>query len=115
MNGIDGMKDVAGRPRELWIRSHAQEVGTVRVAVADTGIGLASESLERVFEAFYTTKAEGMGMGLSISLSIIAAHGGQLWPSANDEHGATFQFTLPTEDTYDRDPAEVTTGAGPAT
>ena len=112
MNGIDAMKDEAGRPRELWIRSHSHEVGTVLVAVEDTGIGLEAESLGRVFEAFYTTKAEGMGMGLSISRSIIAAHGGQLWPSANDEHGATFQFTLPTEDTYDRDTAEVRRGAG---
>jgi PAS domain S-box-containing protein len=107
MNGIDAMKDMAGRPRELWIRSHSHEVGTVLVAVEDTGIGLEAETLERVFEAFYTTKAEGMGMGLSISRSIIAAHGGKLWPSANHEHGATFQFTLPTEDTYDRDTAEV--------
>jgi PAS domain S-box-containing protein len=99
MNGIDAMKDVAGRPRELRIRSHAHGAGTVLVAVADTGIGLAADGLARVFEAFYTTKAEGMGMGLSISRSIIVAHGGQLWPSANEEHGTTFQFTLPTEDT----------------
>jgi PAS domain S-box-containing protein len=114
MNGIDAMKDVTGRPRELWIRSHTHEVGSVLVAVEDTGIGLEAESHERVFEAFYTTKAEGMGMGLSISRSIIAAHGGRLWPSANDEHGATFQFTLPTEDTSDRDTAEVRSGSGPA-
>jgi signal transduction histidine kinase len=112
MNAIDAMKDVADRPRALWIRSHAHEVGAVLVAVEDTGIGLDAKNLERVFEAFYTTKAEGMGMGLSISRSIIAAHGGQLWPSANDEHGATFQFTLPAEDAYDRDTAEVRTGAG---
>jgi signal transduction histidine kinase len=112
MNGIDAMKDVAGRPRELWIRSYSQEVGTVLVAVEDTGIGLETESHERVFEAFYTTKAEGMGIGLSISRSIIAAHGGQLWPSANHEHGATFRFTLPTEDTYNQDTAEVRRGDG---
>jgi PAS domain S-box-containing protein len=112
MNGIDAMKDVAGRPRELWIRSHAHEVGMVRIAIEDTGIGLEGDSLECVFEAFYTTKEDGMGMGLSISRSIIAAHGGRLWPSANNEHGATFQFTLPTEDTYDRDTAEVRRGAG---
>jgi signal transduction histidine kinase len=92
--GIDAMKDVTGRPRELRIRSHAHEAGTVLVAVADAGIGLAAKSLERVFEAFYTTKPEGMGMGLSISRSIIAAHGGQWWSSANDEHGATFQLSF---------------------
>jgi signal transduction histidine kinase len=70
----------------------------VLVAVQDSGIGLDRESLERVFEAFYSTKPEGMGMGLSISRSIIEAHGGRLWPTANDDHGATFRFTLPTED-----------------
>jgi PAS domain S-box-containing protein len=113
MNGIDAMKDVARRPRALWIRSRAHEVGAVLVAIEDNGIGLDAKSLERVFDPFYTTKAEGMGMGLSISRSIIAVHGGQLWPSVNDEHGATFQFTLPTEDTYDRDTAEVSTGGGP--
>jgi PAS domain S-box-containing protein len=114
MNGIDAMKDVKGRPRELRIRSHAHAhaVGTVRVAVADTGIGLAADSLDRVFEAFYTTKAEGMGMGLSISRSIIAAHGGRLWPATNDGHGTTFQFTLPTEYAYEGDTGEVGTGAG---
>jgi len=111
MNGIDAMKGVAGRPRALWIRSHLHEVGAVLVAVEDNGIGLDGENLERVFEAFYTTKADGMGIGLSISRSIIAAHGGQLWLSANDEYGVTFQFTLPTKDGYDRDTAEVRTGA----
>jgi signal transduction histidine kinase len=112
MNGIDAMKDVADRPRELWIRSHSHEVGAVLVAVEDNGTGLDAKNVERVFEAFYTTKAEGMGMGLSISRSIIAAHGGQLWPSTNGEHGTTFQFTLPTEDTDNRGIAEVRTGAG---
>jgi C4-dicarboxylate-specific signal transduction histidine kinase len=112
MNGIDAMKDVADRPRELWIRSHAHEVGAVLVAVEDNGTGLDAKNVERVFEAFYTTKAEGMGMGLSISRSIIAAHGGQLWPSTNGEHGTTFQFILPTEETDNRGIAEVRTGAG---
>ena len=101
MNGIQAMKEVAGRPRELWISAHRHTDDTVLVLVQDTGIGLAAEDLTRVFKAFYTTKAEGMGMGLSISRSIIEAHGGQLWPSANDEHGATSQFTLPTEDAHD--------------
>ena len=112
MNGIEAMKDVAVRPRELWVRSHVHEAGMVVVAVQDTGIGLAEENLERVFEAFYTTKSEGMGMGLSISRSIIDAHGGQLWPSANDGHGVTFQFTLPTEDVHEESGAEDRTSAG---
>jgi PAS domain S-box-containing protein len=101
MNGIQAMKEVAGRPRELWIRAHAHREGTVLVSVRDTGIGLAAEDLTRVFEAFYTTKAEGMGMGLSISRSIIEAHGGQVWPSANDDYGVTFRFTVPTDEFND--------------
>jgi signal transduction histidine kinase len=70
----------------------------VLVAVQDSGIGLDPQSMERLFEAFYTTKPEGMGMGLSISRSIIEAHGGRLWPAANGDYGATFQFTLPTDE-----------------
>ena len=104
MNGIQAMKEVVDRPRELWIRSRLHEIDMVLVSVRDTGIGLTAESLGRVFETFYTTKAEGMGMGLPISRSIIASHGGQLWPSTNDGHGATFQFTLPTNDTQDGSP-----------
>jgi PAS domain S-box-containing protein len=98
MNGIEAMREVADRPRELWVKSRPHEGGTVLVAVQDNGIGLRAESVERIFEAFYTTKAEGMGVGLSITRSIIQAHGGRLWPSANDPHGATIQFTLPTDD-----------------
>ncbi len=112
INGIEAMKEVAGRPRELWIRSRPHQAGAVLVSVHDNGIGLEAESLERVFEAFYTTKAQGMGMGLSISRSIIAAHGGQLWPSANEEHGATFQFTLPTNDADNEHTAGLGAGAG---
>jgi len=96
MNGIESMKAVAERPRELVIESRLHESGQVLVAVRDSGVGLEPQSLERVFEAFYTTKTEGMGMGLSISRSIIEAHGGRLWATANHDHGATFQFALPT-------------------
>jgi C4-dicarboxylate-specific signal transduction histidine kinase len=106
MNGIQAMKEVAGRPRELWIRAHPHRDDTVLVSIQDTGIGLAPEDLTRVFEAFYTTKAEGMGMGLSISRSIIEAHGGQVWHSANDDYGVTFQFTVPTEEVSDSHTAE---------
>jgi PAS domain S-box-containing protein len=97
MNGIEAMKEVTDRPRELLIRSRPEESSRVLVAVQDRGIGLDEQSLERVFEAFYTTKPEGLGMGLSISRSIIEAHGGRLWPVAHSDYGATFQFTLPTE------------------
>ncbi len=96
MNGIEATKRVTDRPRELLIKSRPDESGQVLVAVQDSGIGLDPQSVGRVFEAFYTTKAEGMGLGLSISRSIIEAHGGRLWAAANGEYGATFQFTLPT-------------------
>jgi signal transduction histidine kinase len=97
MNGIEAMKEVTDRPRQLLIRSRPEGSSQVLVAVQDSGIGLDEQSLERVFEAFYTTKPEGMGMGLSISRSVIEAHGGRLWTVANSDYGATFQFTLPTE------------------
>ena len=67
------------------------------VAVQDTGVGLDPQSVEQVFEAFYTTKPDGMGMGLAICRSIIEAHGGELWATANEPRGAVFQFALPPE------------------
>jgi C4-dicarboxylate-specific signal transduction histidine kinase len=97
MNAIDAMKAVTGRPRELLIRCAQNEPGTILVAVRDSGIGVDPQGTDRIFDAFYTTKPDGLGMGLSISQSIIEAHGGQLWTVANDDHGATFQFTLPTD------------------
>jgi PAS domain S-box-containing protein len=97
MNGIEALSKVADRQRELWIKSRPHEAETVLVSVQDNGVGLAAEGLERVLEAFYTTKAEGIGIGLSISRSIIEAHGGRLWPAANNAQGATFHFTLPAE------------------
>jgi signal transduction histidine kinase len=69
--------------------------GNVLVAVTDTGTGLDPEKVDRVFDAFFTTKPEGMGMGLSICRSIIEAHGGRLWASPNSPHGSVFQFTMP--------------------
>jgi len=98
VNGIEAMKGVADRRRELRIRSRPHEAGTVLVTVEDSGTGLDADSAERVFAAFYTTKPDGMGMGLAISRSIIEAHGGRLWPSAKSGRGATFQFTLPIAD-----------------
>jgi signal transduction histidine kinase len=97
MNGIDAMQAVTERPRALRIRAQPHESGTVLVAVQDAGIGLDPQSLARLFEPFYTTKPAGLGMGLAISRSIIEAHGGKLWASANSRYGATFHFTLPTE------------------
>jgi PAS domain S-box-containing protein len=94
MNGIEAMAGVIERPRELLIRSRRHEGGHVLVAVQDSGIGIDSEHLDRLFTAFFTTKTDGMGMGLSICRSIVEAHGGEVWASLNDGPGATFQFTI---------------------
>jgi len=93
MNAIEAMASVTARPRKLVIRSERDD--EVRVAVHDTGVGIAGSDVDRVFGAFFTTKPGGMGMGLSISRSIIEAHGGRLWVAPNEPHGAIFQFSLP--------------------
>jgi PAS domain S-box-containing protein len=95
INAIDAMKPVVNRPRELTIRSQLSEGGQVLVAAQDTGVGIEPDKMDRLFEAFFTTKADGMGMGLSICRSIIEAHGGRIWASANAGQGTTVQFTLP--------------------
>ncbi|HEY8188024.1 MAG TPA: ATP-binding protein [Pyrinomonadaceae bacterium] len=94
MNGIEAMASVTDRPRELRIQSSQYESDKVLVAVQDSGVGLAQADLEEIFDAFYTTKAKGLGMGLAISRSIVEGHGGQLWVQPNDGSGTTFQFTL---------------------
>jgi C4-dicarboxylate-specific signal transduction histidine kinase len=94
MNGFEAMQSVADRPRELVIQS-AQEETHLVVSVTDCGVGISVEAADRLFHPFFTTKASGMGMGLSICRSIIEAHDGRLWATANTPHGATFQFTLP--------------------
>src|SRR5206468_2041893 len=81
INGIEAMSAVTDRSRDLLIRSCQYESDKVLVAVQDSGIGLVTESLDHLFEAFFTTKPKGMGMGLAISRSIIEAHGGKLWPA----------------------------------
>src|SRR5215813_2271999 len=96
MNAIEAMSGAGDGPRELLVRSGTAESQRVLVAVRDSGPGLDPKSLNRLFDAFYTTKPQGLGMGLAISRSIIDAHGGRLWAIANDDRGATFQFTLPT-------------------
>jgi len=94
LNGLDAMSAVADRPRELVISTHREAIDRVRVAVQDSGSGIDPQLAPRVFEAFYTTKRGGLGMGLSISRSIVEQHGGQLWAVPNDGPGTTFQFTV---------------------
>jgi C4-dicarboxylate-specific signal transduction histidine kinase len=95
MNGIEAMQPVTDRPRRLVIRSRQDETQQVLVGVTDCGVGISAENVDRLFNAFFTTKSGGMGMGLSICRSIVEAHGGRLWAAATMPHGATFQFTLP--------------------
>jgi signal transduction histidine kinase len=97
VNAIQSMRDVEDGNRELHISTVAIEPEGVRVEVQDTGPGLNPESLPRLFEPFYTTKPEGMGMGLSICRSIIEAHGGRLWATGCEPRGALFQFAIPAE------------------
>jgi PAS domain S-box-containing protein len=94
INAIEAMSGVGENPRELLVGSEKDESQGARVAVRDSGPGLDPESLNHIFTAFYTTKPQGMGMGLAISRSIIEAHGGRLWATANEGRGAVFQFTL---------------------
>ena len=95
LNGIEAMRDGAG---ELTIRSQRTENRFLLVTVSDTGVGLPLERTDRIFNAFYTTKPRGTGMGLTISRSIIEAHGGRLWAEPNAQRGATFHFTVPFEE-----------------
>jgi len=94
MNGLEAMSSVAHRPRELLVCSRQDESDQVLVAVRDSGIGIDRENHEKVFTAFYTTKSQGMGMGLAICRSIVENHDGRLWAAPNDGPGVTFQFTL---------------------
>jgi len=95
INAIEALSGVGDGPREVVVRSEPEAASGVRVTVGDSGPGLDPQHLDRLFEAFYTTKPQGLGLGLAISRSIIEAHGGRLWASANVPHGAVVQFTVP--------------------
>jgi two-component system sensor kinase FixL len=95
LNAFDAMKDCPAREREVQLRAERDSRNFVKVAVTDHGIGLTGDKLDKIFQPFYTTKREGLGMGLSICRSIIEAHGGRLWALNNADRGATFYFTLP--------------------
>jgi signal transduction histidine kinase len=94
LNGVEAMKDTGG---ELTIRSKKTADGQILLSVSDLGIGLPVENAEHIFDAFFTTKAQGTGIGLSITRRIIESHGGRLWAAKNLPRGATFLFTLPTK------------------
>jgi C4-dicarboxylate-specific signal transduction histidine kinase len=97
VNAMEAMRDVSEGTRELLVATSRTDSDDVIVAVQDSGPGLPTEGLERIFEAFYSTKPAGMGMGLSICKSIVEAHGGRLWATPNIPQGAVFQFTLPAQ------------------
>jgi signal transduction histidine kinase len=96
INGIEAMKDEDG-PRELAIRSQRTENEQLLVSVSDTGIVLPPQRMDQIFNAFFTTKSHGTGMGLRISRSIVESHGGRLWAENNSQRGASFCFSLPTK------------------
>jgi C4-dicarboxylate-specific signal transduction histidine kinase len=95
INGIEAMSSVTDRQRRMLIRSRAQDAGQILVSVEDSGIGVSRQVMARLFEPFFTTRSQGMGMGLPISRSIIEAHGGRLWAESTLNQGSVFQFTLP--------------------
>ena len=105
-NAVDAMKGVTGRPRILRVQTQVNAQRMVLVTIQDSGVGLNPEHAQEIFEPFHTTKPGGLGMGLSISRSIVEAHGGRLWAETGPGPGATFRFTLPVEDQdADQDPA----------
>jgi len=107
MNGIEAMNTITDRARELVITSRNTDSDQVEVAVEDSGTGLDPEASARIYDAFYTTKPAGMGMGLSICRSILQAHDGSLWATANHGAGTTFHFALPKEQDTNAEPARV--------
>jgi PAS domain S-box-containing protein len=97
LNASEAMRDVGNRPRKLVVRTEPDEGDHVRLSVKDAGVGLEPQSVNKLFQPFYTTKSGGMGIGLSVSRSIIESHHGRLWASANDGPGATFSFRIPSK------------------
>jgi C4-dicarboxylate-specific signal transduction histidine kinase len=98
LNASEAMSGVTGRPRELVITTEREEGGRVRLTVKDAGIGFEAQAADSLFEAFYTTKPGGMGVGLSVSRSIIESHHGRMWAAPNDGPGASFSFSIPSVD-----------------
>jgi C4-dicarboxylate-specific signal transduction histidine kinase len=97
VNGIEAMRATVDQPKEIWIRSRREDSVGVRIAVEDAGVGLSPEIAEKIFQPFFTTKDQGIGMGLSISRSIVESHAGRLWATPVRSGGAIFQFIIPAE------------------
>jgi signal transduction histidine kinase len=95
LNGIEAMRDTTG---ELKIKSRLGEDGRVLISVSDTGVGLPTGKVDQIFNAFFTTKPQGSGMGLAITRSVVESHGGRIWATANSGPGTTFHFILPTRE-----------------
>jgi signal transduction histidine kinase len=108
LNGAEAMEKVADHPKELLISTEMGEAGHLRVAVKDTGVGFDPAVAERLFNPFYTTKTGGMGIGLSVSRTIVENHHGRLWAERNDGPGSTFRFSIPS--TLAASPSSDTTG-----
>jgi signal transduction histidine kinase len=92
LNGIEAMKETGG---VLTVKSQLREDGQIQISIHDTGLGLPLDEVDRIFDAFFTTKPQGSGMGLAICKSIVESHGGRIWANGNGGRGATFHFTLP--------------------
>jgi two-component system sensor kinase FixL len=97
LNAFDAMKATRLKEREVRVQAKSNGAAMIQISVSDNGAGLTSNKLDKIFAPFYTTKREGLGMGLSICRSIIAAHGGRLWAENNPDRGATFYFTVPVD------------------
>ena len=108
-NAVDAMSEVNDRPRSLLVKTDEEEEGCVRLIVKDTGMGFEPQGAERLFDAFYSTKDDGMGIGLSVSRSIIESHGGRLWAEPNEGPGATFLFSIPRQATSAGDESAIWT------
>jgi signal transduction histidine kinase len=114
LNAADAMRDINDRPRSLVIRTERDTDNHIRLSVQDTGVGFEPQTAAKLFDAFYTTKSGGMGIGLSVSRSIIESHLGRLWAAPNDGPGATFSFSIPrrSEDGFgDQNPNAIWTSA----
>jgi PAS domain S-box-containing protein len=111
LNAAEATREVDDRAREVTIRTEREDDARVRVTVRDTGVGLDDQSMGKVFDAFYTTKSGGMGIGLSVSRSIVDRHGGRLWAEPNDGPGATFAFSIPCRRAGGEDGVPVTSGS----